>query len=122
MAGSRKPTPVNLARERIYSVIDCIPKGAVSTYGTVAKESGLPRGARQVAAALRNLKPGRDLPWYRVVNACGRISERPGGSDVAQRKILEREGVKFSPSNRIDLKIFGWPKGAFGGTHPKAHE
>lgn len=79
MAKKSTTPPVNLARERIYSVIDSIPHGCVSTYGTVAAESGLARGARQVAAALRHLHPARDLPWFRVVNACGRISERPGG-------------------------------------------
>lgn len=113
MTPPRKSPPINLARERIYSVIDCVPKGRVSTYGTIAKEAGLPRGARQVAAALRNLNPGRDLPWFRVVNTSGRISERPGGSELAQRTILEQEGVLFSPSNRIDLKLYGWPKSAF---------
>ncbi len=113
MTPPRKPAPINLARERIYSVIDCIPKGRVSTYGTIAKEAGLARGARQVAAALRDLSPGRDLPWFRVVNASGRISERPGGSELAQRKILEKEGVPFNPSNRIDLKLYGWPESAF---------
>ncbi len=113
MSLPRKPAPINLARERIYSVIDCIPRGRVSTYGTIANEAGLPRGARQVAAALRNLSPGRDLPWFRVVNASGRISERPGGSGLAQRKILEKEGVPFGPSNRIDLKRLGWPESAF---------
>ncbi|MCP5020288.1 MAG: MGMT family protein [bacterium] len=114
MTPPRKSAPINLARERIYSVIDCIPRGRVSTYGTIANEAGRPRGARQVAAALRNLGPGRDLPWFRVVNASGRISQRPGGSELAQRKILEKEGVLFSPSNRIDLKRFGWPDGSFG--------
>ncbi len=112
MSSARKPH-INLARERIYSVIDCIPKGCVSTYGTVAKEAGLPRGARQVAAALRNLNPGRDLPWFRLVNASGRISERPGGGELEQRRLLEKEGVAFSDTGRIDLKSFGWPAGVF---------
>ncbi|MDF1836610.1 MAG: MGMT family protein [Planctomycetota bacterium] len=107
------PPPINLARERIYSVIDSIPKGKVSTYGTVGKEAGLPRGARQVAAALRHLDPGRDLPWFRVVNSCGKISERPGGGESVQRQLLESEGIEFSKAHRIDLRRLGWPSGYF---------
>jgi len=108
-----KAPAINLARERIYSVIDSIPGGKVSTYGTIAKEAGLPRGARQVAAALRHLGPGRDLPWFRVVNSCGKISERPGGGENAQRKLLEAEGMEFNATARIDLKRFGWPSSYF---------
>ena len=104
---------INLPRERIYSVIDSIPKGKVSTYGTIGKEAGLPRGARQVAAALRHLGPERDLPWFRIVNSCGKISERPGGGECAQRKILEAEGIEFNAKGRISLKTFGWPGSYF---------
>jgi methylated-DNA-protein-cysteine methyltransferase-like protein len=107
------PGPPSLARERIYSVIDCIPTGCVSTYGAIAKEAGLPRGARQVAAALRHLSPARDLPWFRVVNASGRISIPPGPGADLQRRRLEKEGLRFSPAGRIDLARFGWPRGAF---------
>ncbi|MFT4648211.1 MAG: methylated-DNA-protein-cysteine methyltransferase-like protein [Glaciecola sp.] len=110
--GTEAP-PINLARERIYSVIDSIPKGRVSTYGTVGKEAGLPRGARQVAAALRHLSPGRDLPWFRILNACGKVSARSGGGESAQRKFLEREGIEFSSTGKVDLKRFGWPAGSF---------
>ncbi len=117
MKPPRKPgatsPPINLARERIYSVIDSIPKGKVSTYGTVGKEAGLARGARQVAAALRHLSPGRDLPWFRVINSVGKISERPGGGESAQRNILEREGIEFSATGKVDLKRFGWPPSSF---------
>jgi methylated-DNA-protein-cysteine methyltransferase-like protein len=58
---------------------------------------------------LRQTPASRDLPWFRVINASGRISF-PAGSDayLRQRRKLESEGVVFI-GGRIDLKRHGWP-------------
>jgi methylated-DNA-protein-cysteine methyltransferase-like protein len=58
---------------------------------------------------LRQTPASRDLPWFRVINAAGRISF-PGGSDayLRQRRKLEAEGIVFI-GGRIDLKRHGWP-------------
>ena len=51
----------------------------------------------------------RTVPWQRVINAQGRISARAfAGSEAVQRKLLEREGVKFDARDRVDLERFGW--------------
>ena len=55
---------------------------------------------------MAELPPRTQLPWHRVVNAAGRISERPGAD--RQRRRLEKEGVEFSASGRIDLGRFRW--------------
>jgi len=99
----------NMRRERILATVDSIPKGRVSTYGRIAEETGLGRGARQVGAALRDLPRGRNVPWHRVVNAAGQISPRDGDSQARQRKLLEAEGIEFSATGRIDLARFVWP-------------
>lgn len=95
--------------ERILATVDSIPRGRVSTYGRIAKEAGLGRAARQVGAVLRDLPKGREIPWHRVVNASGQISQRPGASCAKQRALLEAEGIEFSHSGRIDLARFVWP-------------
>jgi methylated-DNA-protein-cysteine methyltransferase-like protein len=46
------------------------------------------------------------VPWQRVINSKGEISERPGAQ--AQRQLLEEEGVQFDQRGKIDLKTFGW--------------
>ena len=95
--------------QRILATVDSIPRGRVATYGQVAEEAGLPRRARLVGRTLRELPPRTKLPWHRVVNASGRISARGDGSSGAlQRRRLEREGVVFDPSGRIDLRRFRW--------------
>lgn len=94
---------------RIIAAIKKIPRGRVCTYGNVADVAGLPRRARLVGTVLRQTPASRGLPWYRVINASGRISF-PLGSDsyARQRKQLESEGVDFV-GGRVDLARYGWP-------------
>jgi methylated-DNA-protein-cysteine methyltransferase-like protein len=94
---------------RILAAVRRIPRGKVCTYGDVADVAGLPRRARLVGTVLRQTPASRDLPWFRVINAGGRISF-PAGSDayLRQRRKLEAEGVVFI-GGRIDLKRHGWP-------------
>jgi methylated-DNA-protein-cysteine methyltransferase-like protein len=100
----------NDARQRILAAIRRIPRGHVCTYGNVADVAGLPRRARLVGTVLRQTPSSRDLPWYRVINAGGRISF-PLGSEAhaRQKKKLEAEGVDFV-GGRVDLKRYGWPQ------------
>jgi methylated-DNA-protein-cysteine methyltransferase-like protein len=96
--------------QRIYAVVERIPEGRVATYGQVAALAGLPRQARLVGYSLHGLPDGSTLPWQRVVNAQGRVSQRaePGYSEGLQRHLLEEEGVVFDLSGRIDLKRYRW--------------
>lgn len=94
---------------RIIAAVKRIPRGRVCTYGNVADVAGLPRRARLVGTVLRQTPASRGLPWFRVINASGRISF-PVGSDsyARQRKHLEDEGVDFV-GGRVDLARYGWP-------------
>jgi methylated-DNA-protein-cysteine methyltransferase-like protein len=94
---------------RIYRIVRQIPRGRVATYGQVAELAGLEGHARQVGYALHALPDGIDLPWHRVVNAQGEISERTrGDSHELQRALLEAEGVEFDSRGRIDLRKYRW--------------
>lgn len=94
--------------ECIYAVIRCIPPGKVSSYGRVAALAGLPGQARLVGYALHALRSsGEDgVPWWRVINAAGRISN--GYEPALQRAMLEAEGVCFDARERVDLSCFLW--------------
>ena len=100
--------------QAVYTVVRRIPKGRVATYGQVAALAGMPRAARQVGYALSALESGARVPWQRVVNARGEVSERSAGhGDLVQRALLEGEGVVFDESGRIPLTRFQWkPRGA----------
>ncbi len=97
--------------ERIWSAVRRIPRGRVATYGQIARIAGLPRQARMVGYALHALpdEVAKSVPWQRVINAQGKISQRAfAGSEAVQRKLLEREGVRFDARARVDLERFGW--------------
>jgi methylated-DNA-protein-cysteine methyltransferase related protein len=92
----------------VVDVMFSIPRGRVITYGAVAVLAGSPRGARQVVRVLHTQSRKEGLPWFRVVNAQGRIAiTDPTGADL-QRSLLEAEGVVFGPDGRIDLDEFMW--------------
>lgn len=107
---------MNPSYRRIYRVVQRIPKGRVATYGVVARLAGRPGAARTVGWALSALPDEAGVPWWRVLNASGRISlsERSHGS-VVQRALLLREGVRFAPGGAVNLTRFGWPAEAYEG-------
>ena len=96
---------------RIHAVVSRIPRGRVATYGQVARIAGIPGQARLVGYALHALPPSTRVPWQRVVNAKGELSTPPG-HDARQRRLLEREGIRFDVRERIDLSSVQWrPRG-----------
>ena len=69
-------------------------------------------GMGRNSESARRFGAGDDsVPWHRVVNARGEVSER--GLDLLesvdrQRFLLEDEGIVFDRCGRIDLDRFGW--------------
>jgi len=94
----------------VYELVRRIPAGRVSTYGRIAALTSVPRGARGVGWALSALRvdaPLLPVPWWRVINAAGRISN--DSSPEQQRAMLEAEGVVFDERGLVDLARFVWP-------------
>jgi methylated-DNA-protein-cysteine methyltransferase-like protein len=102
--------------ERVWDLARKIPRGKVASYGQLALMLAPPAGVesstyrafgpRWVGGAMAACPS--NVPWQRVLNSQGKISQRPGAEK--QRKMLEGEGVVFK-GERVDLKIYGW-----GGT------
>lgn len=103
------PTALN---QKIYTVIDAIPKGRVASYGQIALLAGRPGTARAVGFALRSLPQGLELPCHRVVFGDGAICTGLtfGGPNV-QRQMLESEGITFLKNGKIDMGRFRWAVG-----------
>jgi methylated-DNA-protein-cysteine methyltransferase-like protein len=98
---------------RIYDIVRQIPPGRVATYGQVAAIEGRCT-ARMVGYAMAALAYD-DVPWQRVVNGQGRISERSGGGGTRRQRLrLMEEGVHFDSRGRIDFQVFGWDGPDFG--------
>ncbi|MBW4655722.1 MAG: MGMT family protein [Kaiparowitsia implicata GSE-PSE-MK54-09C] len=94
----------------IYAVVQQIPVGRVATYGQIATLANLHGKARLVGYALYRVVDGSSIPWHRVINAQGKVSESPfrNGSDDLQRSLLEAEGVEFNHAGHINLRQYQW--------------
>src|SRR5690349_20268948 len=92
----------------VYELVLRIPRGQVSTYGRIAAMTPVPRGARGVGWALAGLSAEQTqaVPWWRVINAAGRISNEYNAA--LQRELLEAEDVVFDKGGYVDLRRFLW--------------
>jgi methylated-DNA-protein-cysteine methyltransferase-like protein len=99
---------------QVWDLVRQVPYGKVATYGQIAKMLPPPMGVeieaytafgpRWVGGAMAACPD--DVPWQRVINSKGEISEREGAE--RQRLLLEQEGIQFDAKHRIDLKKYGW--------------
>ena len=90
--------------DRVYEIVAQIPRGAVVSYGQIARMLGAPRAARTVGWALSACP--EELPWQRVVRADGAIAG--GGFAELRRAMLLEEGVPFLPDGRVDMDACEW--------------
>jgi methylated-DNA-protein-cysteine methyltransferase-like protein len=99
--------------EQVWEFVRQVSYGMVVTYGQVAQEVSVPLGLepqaykafgpRWVGSAMAACPD--DVPWQRVINSQGKISERPGADK--QRRLLEEEGIVFV-KDKVDLKVYQW--------------
>lgn len=99
--------------EQVWNLVRQVPHGKVATYGQVAQMLSPPMGfdpkeykafgPRWVGEAMAACPS--DVPWQRVINSQGKISQRPGAE--RQRQLLEEEGIVFV-KDKVDLKVYQW--------------
>jgi methylated-DNA-protein-cysteine methyltransferase-like protein len=89
--------------ERILAVLHSIGPGEVVTYGDIADDAGYPRQSRFVGRVLATTDA--EVPWWRVVNATGRLVP---GNEREQSALLRAEGVEVR-----DGKVRRAPHGRF---------
>ncbi len=98
--------------QAVYALVRRVPPGRVTSYGTISRLlTGRSGAARTVGWALHGLPEDivDEVPWWRVINAQGRISTSCQTHSAAeQRARLEDEGIVVDPNGRVDLDRFGW--------------
>ena len=87
-------------QDSVLNIVSQIPRGRVTTYGTIATLAGWPDHSRMVGHILRYSPEAAKLPCHRVVNAMGRTA--PGW--LQHRSLLEAEGGHFLPNGHVDMK------------------
>ncbi len=94
--------------QRIWDTIRDIPAGSVASYGQIAAIAGIPRGARQVGYALRQLPKGHVVPWHRVITSSGKIAfDKDSRQFTEQSKRLSQEDVAVL-GGRVDMQKYRW--------------
>ena len=88
----------------MLDAVDTIPAGRVLTYGDVAELTGRGTG-RTVGTVLSH--HGREVPWWRVVQASGRPAE-PHLQEAL--RLLAAEGCPLR-GERVDLGQARWDGG-----------
>ena len=113
MPGFSSPPDPQAYNKRVWDLVRQVPRGKVATYGQIAlmltpppgveMETYRAFGPRWVGGAMAACP--EDVPWQRVINSQGKISERAGAA--RQRRLLEEEGVAFV-KDKVDLRKYGW--------------
>lgn len=104
--------------EQVYALVRQIPRGRVTTYGTIALALGAPGRARYVGTALAALRGGHEVPAHRVVNRSGVLTgEHAFGPPGTMRALLEAEGVTFHEDGRVDMARHLWDPPSPGDRH-----
>ena len=92
------------AKQLVWQMVNAIPTGKVATYGQIARLAGMPQQSRMVGRILSQLPKSTRLPWHRVINSQGRISNP---NPERQKRRLAAEGVAVL-KGRISLKHYQW--------------
>jgi methylated-DNA-protein-cysteine methyltransferase-like protein len=95
---------LEIAKHQVWQIVHAIPRGKVATYGQVARLAGMPQQSRMVGRILSKLPNSTRLPWHRVINSQGKISNP---NPAQQKERLEDEGVVML-QGRVSLKIYQW--------------
>lgn len=91
-------------REKVYIIVKQVPRGRVTTYGTIGKKLNI--SPRVVGYALHMNPYEGDVPCHRVVNRDGRVAPNFAfGGNGAQRKLLEKEGLKFKDDTHVEKEF-----------------
>lgn len=95
---------LEMAKEQVWQIVHAIPKGQVATYGQIARLAGMPQQSRLVGRILSRLPAGTRLPWHRVINGQGKISNP---NPARQMERLAEDGVD-AVNGRVSLKLYQW--------------
>ncbi len=114
----RRVIPVNNAQidsrknsffEDVWDVVRLIPKGRVTTYGTIANYLGTRMSARMVGWAMNAAHVLGDVPAQRVVNRNGMLSGKAHfGSPTRMQELLEADGVEVLNDTVQDFQTRFW--------------
>ena len=87
---------------KVYKKLLEVPKGKVTTYGDLAKATGLKNGQRIIGIIMRNNPFPIIIPCHRVVKFNGEIGGYVYGEKL-KSKILSKEGIIINDGKILDF-------------------
>lgn len=106
-----KSAPVNNTFfEKVYDVVERIPKGRITTYGAIASYLGSRGSSRMVGWAMNHShKANPDLPAHRVVNRLGILTGKHHfGSSNMMQQLLENENIQVVNDQVVNFDKHFW--------------
>jgi alkylated DNA nucleotide flippase Atl1 len=98
--------------EAVLRIVESIPPGRVTTYGTIAEAVGT-GGPRSVGRVMSLY--GGPVPWWRVVRADGTLPQSHGPEAL---ECYRAEGTPLTRRQRPDLTRAYWWPGQEPGARP----
>jgi len=93
----------------VVDVVRLVPKGKVTTYGSIAKYLGSSRSSRMVGWILNKQVLDATLPAHRVVNRKGILTGKNHFENpFFMQSQLEKEGVKVVNDQIADFNYHFW--------------
>lgn len=95
--------------EQVYSIVEQIPKGRVTSYGAIAKCLGSGLSARMVGWAMNAAHGRPKIPAQRVVNRNGQLTGKAHfKTPTRMENLLKKDGVKVKDDTIVDFKQIFW--------------
>lgn len=94
----------------VYAVVRQIPKGRVTSYGSIANYLGTKLSARMVGWAMNAAHTAKPkVPAQRVVNRLGILSGKHHfGTPTLMEELLKKDGVTVKDDTIVDFKKRFW--------------
>ncbi len=94
--------------DNVYDVVRLIPKGRVTTYGSIANYLGMNKSARIVGWALNSSRKN-NIPAHRVVNRNGILTGKNNFNNPDEMRVsLEKEGAVIVEDKIVNFKTLYW--------------
>ena len=93
----------------VFEVVKLIPKGKVTSYGSIAKYLGSSKSSRMVGWAMNASHKMPDIPAHRVVNRIGLLTGKfHFGTLTEMEEKLKAEGIMVENDQIQNFKTHYW--------------
>ena len=95
--------------DRVYQVVELIPKGRATSYGAIANYLGAKRSSRMVGWAMNAAHSNPNIAAHRVVNRNGLLTGKMHfETPVSMENKLKEDGIEVIDDAIVNWKVVFW--------------